>query len=65
MIVGADDKYGKGIVYYLKDNKVVGILTWNIFDKMKEAREILKAGKQFDDLNELSKLIPIEAQDVE
>lgn len=55
-----DDKYGKGIVYYLKNRKVVGVLTWNIFNKMNPAREIIREGKEFTDMSELAKLIKID-----
>jgi programmed cell death 8 (apoptosis-inducing factor) len=58
-----DDKYGKGIVYYLKNRKVVGVLTWNMFNKMKPAREVIREGKEFADYSELAKLIKIETKD--
>jgi len=58
-----DDKYGKGIVYYLKNKKVVGVLTWNMFNKMNPAREIIRQGKEFSDYSELAKLIKIETKD--
>lgn len=58
-----DDKYGKGIVYYLKNRKVVGVLTWNIFNKMNPAREIIRQGKEITDFSELAKLIKIDVNE--
>lgn len=34
------DQYGKGVVFYLKDDTVVGILLWNVFNKMQIARKV-------------------------
>ena len=35
-----DDDYSKGVVFYLKEKKVVGVLTWNCYGKMDLAREV-------------------------
>ncbi len=36
------DKYGKGIIFYLNNNeKLVGILTWNLFKRMPIARKVI------------------------
>lgn len=53
------EEFGKGIVFYLKDEVVVGILLWNVFNKMPVARKILKDGKKQDSLVELAKLFNI------
>ncbi|KAG9478087.1 hypothetical protein GDO78_013211, partial [Eleutherodactylus coqui] len=34
------DSYGKGVVFYLRDNVVVGIVLWNIFNRMPIARKV-------------------------
>lgn len=51
--------YGKGVVFYMKGNKVVGILLWNIFNRIGLARTIIKQDKTYDDLNEVAKLFAI------
>ena len=35
-----DDDYSKGVVFYMREKKVVGVLTWNCFGKMDLAREV-------------------------
>ncbi len=34
------DDYAKGIVFYLKENKVVGVVLWNIFNRIPIARKV-------------------------
>lgn len=34
------DDYGKGVIFYLKDDIVVGIVLWNIFNRMSIARRV-------------------------
>ncbi|XP_072040986.1 apoptosis-inducing factor 1, mitochondrial-like [Amphiura filiformis] len=53
------EDYGKGVVFYLKGKVVVGVLTWNIFNRMPIARKIIKEGKEYDDFSELAKLFSI------
>jgi len=35
------EPFEEGIVYYLEDGKVVGVLFWNVWDKVDEARELI------------------------
>jgi len=58
-IVKDDEDYGKGVIFYLRDNKIVGFVLWNVFSKMPIARRILKEGKTYDDLKEVAKLFNI------
>merc|ERR1712025_1348571 len=53
------EDYGKGVIFYLRDNKIVGFVLWNVFSKMPIARRILKEGKTYDDLKEVAKLFNI------
>ncbi|XP_064608308.1 apoptosis-inducing factor 1, mitochondrial-like [Liolophura sinensis] len=53
------DEFGKGVVFYLRDKVIVGILLWNIFNKMPIARKVLKDGGENEDLNEVAKLFNI------
>ncbi|KAM7350937.1 apoptosis inducing factor [Cochliomyia hominivorax] len=52
-------EYGRGVVFYLKDDKIVGILLWNIFNRIGLARTIINQNKKYDDLNEVAKLFEI------
>lgn len=54
-----EEKYGKGVVFYLRDNVVVGIILWNVFGRMGLARKVIKENKTYDDLAELAKLFNI------
>lgn len=53
------DNYSKGVVFYLKDEKVVGIVLWNVFNRINIARSIIAEGRKYDDLNEVAKLFEI------
>lgn len=53
------DDYGKGIIFYLRDDIVVGIVLWNVFNRMSIARQVLKDERKYDDLNEVAKLFHI------
>lgn len=53
------DDYGKGVVFYLRDKVVVGIILWNVFNRMPIARKIIKDGEEHADLNEVAKLFNI------
>ncbi|XP_047234218.1 apoptosis-inducing factor 1, mitochondrial [Girardinichthys multiradiatus] len=53
------DKYGKGVIFYLRDKVVVGIILWNVFNRMPIARKIIKDGEEHADLNEVAKLFNI------
>lgn len=35
------EKYEKGVLYYLKNSRVRGVLLWNVWDKVNEAREVI------------------------
>lgn len=37
-----------GVLYYLKDNRVRGVMTCNIYDKQDAARELIRKGEQVD-----------------
>ncbi|XP_049598103.1 apoptosis-inducing factor 1, mitochondrial isoform X5 [Syngnathus scovelli] len=53
------DDYGKGVIFYLRDKVVVGIILWNVFNRMPIARKIIKDGEEHGDLNEVAKLFNI------
>eukprot|EP01147_Barroeca_monosierra_P007106 gene7106-436_t len=49
-------EFGKGAVFYLRDKKVVGVVLWNVFNKMPIARRLIREGKTYEDLSELTKV---------
>ncbi|XP_029032423.1 apoptosis-inducing factor 1, mitochondrial isoform X2 [Osmia bicornis bicornis] len=53
------DDFEKGVIFYLRDDIVVGIVLWNIFNRMSIARQVLAKGTKYDDLNEVAKLFTI------
>ncbi|UJR30224.1 hypothetical protein I4U23_017762 [Adineta vaga] len=53
------DDYSKGVVFYLKENKVVGIVLWNIFNRIPIARKIIKDQQEITNFQELAKLFNI------
>ena len=34
------ESYGKGVIFYMREKKVVGILLWNVFNRMPVARQV-------------------------
>lgn len=56
-----EDDYGKGVIFYLKNDKIVGVLLWNIFNRISLARQIINENKKYEDLNEVAKLFEIHA----
>jgi len=41
------EPFKKGTVYYLKNNQVRGVLLWNVWEKVDEARALMKEGGPF------------------
>lgn len=35
-----DENFSKGVIFYLRDDIVVGIVLWNIFNRMSIARQV-------------------------
>jgi len=59
------DEYGKGVVLYLKDDVIVGVLLWNVFRKIPIARQLIQSQEKVTDLKELAKLFQINPADVD
>ena len=49
MTISADweEPYQKGTLYYLRDNRVRGVLLWNVWDKIPAARKLITESKPF------------------
>lgn len=52
--------YGKGVVFYLKERKIVGILLFNLFNRVNLAKEILKEGRNVDEISKCVRLFNVE-----
>ncbi|KAI7871318.1 apoptosis-inducing factor, mitochondrion-associated, C-term-domain-containing protein [Spinellus fusiger] len=57
-----EDLYGKGLVFYVRDSKVVGLLLFNVFGKVQEARDIINAGYTSDKIDGLVKQFDIHSK---
>ncbi|KAJ2998913.1 Apoptosis-inducing factor 1, mitochondrial [Globomyces sp. JEL0801] len=55
------DKHHKGAVYYMRDAKVVGVLLWNLHDKLQLelARNLIADAKTINDPNSLASAINV------
>jgi 3-phenylpropionate/trans-cinnamate dioxygenase ferredoxin reductase subunit len=42
-----NEAYKKGVVYYLRDGRVRGVLLWNTWGKVEDARELIISRKKF------------------
>ncbi|XP_049287056.1 apoptosis-inducing factor 1, mitochondrial isoform X2 [Anopheles funestus] len=65
-----EDSFDKGVIFYLREKKVVGLVLWNVFNRMGTARKILDQHSEYDDLNEVAKLFnlherPAEDEEIE
>jgi 3-phenylpropionate/trans-cinnamate dioxygenase ferredoxin reductase component len=47
MVQDWQDPFQKGVIYYLEDDQVVGVLLWNVWDKVDDAREIIAGQKSY------------------
>eukprot|EP00128_Syssomonas_multiformis_P010640 Colp12_sorted_trinity150504_noHs@35240 len=54
-----DEDFSRGVVFYMRDDVVVGIILWNIFGRIDVARAILRERTKYTDPNELVKLISV------
>lgn len=54
-----DEDFGKGVIFYLQNDIVVGVVLWNVFNRMSVARQVLKDRRKYEDLNEVAKLFNI------
>ncbi|KAF0292040.1 Apoptosis-inducing factor 1, mitochondrial [Amphibalanus amphitrite] len=53
------EEYGKGVVFYTRNDTIVGLVLWNVFNKMPIARKIIKEGRKSEEISELSKLFSL------
>lgn len=41
------EPYKKGTIFYLKNNKIRGLIFWNLWGKVDKGRELIKEGKEY------------------
>ena len=46
-------EFQKGVIFYLHDRRIVGILLFNLPDKLSRARQVLDQSRPIEDLHEL------------
>ncbi|XP_015786760.1 apoptosis-inducing factor 1, mitochondrial [Tetranychus urticae] len=59
------DEFSKGLIFYLKDDVIVGIVLWNVFERISIARRIISEGKPYEDLVDVAKLFNLEDRPAE
>ncbi|MCA9838400.1 MAG: NAD(P)/FAD-dependent oxidoreductase [Trueperaceae bacterium] len=47
-MIDKQDDFDKAVVYYLKDDEVKGVLLWNVWEKIDEARALIRSGESFN-----------------
>ena len=57
--VNSIENFNRGVIFYMQEKKIVGILLWNLFNRIAIARKILMSDDTFEDLNEVAKLFDI------
>ena len=51
------DEFDRGVVFYQDKNEVViGVLLWNVFNHISTARRVVAENRKYDDLTEVAKL---------
>ena len=44
----SSEEFGKGVVFYMKGKRVVGVVLWNVFNRMPIARKVSSLGLLID-----------------
>jgi programmed cell death 8 (apoptosis-inducing factor) len=57
--VSCMSKYRRGVVYYLNNNKVAGVVLWNCSDLLERARDIIRLAPDVTDKRKLIRSIPL------
>ena len=52
------EPYREGVVYYLRDGKVRGVLLWNTWDQVEAARNLIASGQTFSQPSDLKGRLP-------
>ncbi len=49
----------------MKNKKIVGVLLWNLFNRVDDARRAIRIGREFDDTEKLQRVIALDDKDKE
>jgi NADPH-dependent 2,4-dienoyl-CoA reductase/sulfur reductase-like enzyme len=55
-VVDWKEPYKEGIIYYLKEGRVRGVLLWNVWGKISAARDLIAAAGPFDPKNLIGRI---------
>jgi 3-phenylpropionate/trans-cinnamate dioxygenase ferredoxin reductase subunit len=55
-VVDWEEPYHKGVIYYLKQGRVRGVLLWNVWDQVEAARALIAARQEFQPQDLLGRL---------
>jgi hypothetical protein len=47
-VIDWQQPFKKGVIYYLEDDRVRGVLLWNVWDQVDNARALLSEDRLFD-----------------
>lgn len=56
MVEDWQEQYRRGVVYYLKDGRVCGVLLVDVWDKLDEARQLIEARGEVDPKNLINRI---------
>lgn len=55
------ESFERGVVFYMKEDAIVGIMMWNIPGKIDVAKRLVKQGKKYENKTELVSLFNVHA----
>lgn len=65
-VVDWDEPFRKGVIYYLKQGRVRGVLLWNVWEQVEAARSLIAARQEFQPLDLIGRLpapkVPVGAE---
>ncbi|XP_059618346.1 apoptosis-inducing factor 1, mitochondrial [Phlebotomus argentipes] len=59
------EDYKRGVIFYVKEKRIVGVLLWNLFNRINIARKVINEDVDTSDWNEVAKLFHIYGQEEE
>lgn len=54
-----ESSYGKGVVFYINEKRIVGVLMFNLFNRISLARDVIKKQRSIDDLDDIVTLFNV------
>uniref|UniRef100_A0A1B0CTJ1 Putative programmed cell death protein n=1 Tax=Lutzomyia longipalpis TaxID=7200 RepID=A0A1B0CTJ1_LUTLO len=54
-----EDDYRRGVIFYVREKRIVGVLLWNLFNRINIARKVINEDVDTSDWNEVAKLFHI------